>query len=1242
MKVQLGNDYYHMEQEQTKQSLAFMQRSVAFLKRLNRMEVFSALVLTQPSFGGYIGIECSSFYSTVHIRTDEHMDEMAALRENLENRTVDNVYETEYEGTEQMHVIFDDVGQMYPKTQHCIYMAPTKWSVNDSHIEYYWQENHMFVYVPIYWEKTFGELFYCSERTFQFDNLVEVCMIVRNGGQLLEEMLVHNREFIDHWTIVDTGSTDDTVQRIENTLIGKQSGKLFFCDFENFEQARNVALDLCEKHCTYTMVLDDSYFIHGDIRSTLSRLREEEQTSCYSVQVERSDIHFMSTILFRTMYNFRFKGALKERLDYEQKPMALIPGDEFFIEDKIDSESIKRTRDRQIDFEIPQLLKRFEQNPNDEKIIYQLGETYLGLGQWEEALQFYKKRLTIIYRGELLERWNAAFEMGRIYQNHYAKEDSNLFLSLYDNAEQIDPSRPESSYMKGIFYYQNQQMEEAFYEFKKAFDIGIPGPFFFKSTMYYFFIPHYVFHLAIRFEDGDYASRAMGRLEENKVMIQRWEFEKHLDFPFGFFQDLSVVFDQWSHGTSFVNRPDKPIICFVAPFGWNTWSGSQLKENGVGGSETFVAQLAETMQNGGDYSVHVFCECKESEEYNFVSYHPLSEWTTFAKKNYIKYCVVNRSIKHVSLATILPQVENVYLMLHDFAEDLNDLVDHFKLKSVFCVSKELLQYASSVISFSNKLEVFEPGVPVHLLEGGEAVPWRFHYSSTANRGLRILLHMWPRIVEMNAKATLHIYSDLDNPWANAIDGENIAWIQDRKNELENTYGVVFHSFVGKDEIYRAWQSADIWLYPCVFAETFCITALEAAASNTLVICPGTAGLATSVGDRGIVISGDPNTILWQEEAFHVLGLLFSGKVNDKQLRKRNNFWAKTMDWRNREKIWKTRLERDYVEYRNVRTMVNSNSSDVFQSLLHVTKRHTSILIISDSKGILTEYFCRHLPESSITVVNDNNAEEEQSFEVNVKNFKNFKVVRNNYLNTIIYMIKQNQKFDIIYLNRLPKQNVLLNNVVFLLQTSGVLLVEKMKNVVYGDNSILQRHFENQEFVIFSKSYVTQSLWKPDEEFMFSRDIGWEKIMQKYLSSAKRAIEIGVGSSSIFCYKFDKTLTSYMWDTPFVESFENYAKEKGYCPRIELGPPIKISEPCFLIINNMELAESIEDYATIDKILIRNNVSSFQQKLTWETKLMENGFHLIESFHGEHPICPFRHVEYWEKATTLGDQNILFS
>ena len=52
----------------------------------------------------------------------------------------------------------------------------------------------------------------------QKNNLLELVMIVKNSGDILKDCLSINKKYIDHWTILDTGSSDNTVSNIKEEL----------------------------------------------------------------------------------------------------------------------------------------------------------------------------------------------------------------------------------------------------------------------------------------------------------------------------------------------------------------------------------------------------------------------------------------------------------------------------------------------------------------------------------------------------------------------------------------------------------------------------------------------------------------------------------------------------------------------------------------------------------------------------------------------------------------------------------------------------------------------------------------------------------------------------------------------------------------------------------------------------------------------------------------------------------------
>ena len=108
----------------------------------------------------------------------------------------------------------------------------------------------------------------------------------------------------------------------------------------------------------------------------------------------------------------------------------------------------------------------------------------------------------------------------------------------------------------------------------------------------------------------------------------------------------------------------------------------------------------------------------------------------------------------------------------------------------------------------------------------------------------------------------------------------------------------------------AWLTADIWFYPCTFAETFCLTALEAALTKTFAITSNLAALNNTVHNRGILIPGDPTTESWQNAALTAVlsHMTSSFSQKKKELVEQNYQWAKQMSWKNQA----TRLLNEYL------------------------------------------------------------------------------------------------------------------------------------------------------------------------------------------------------------------------------------------------------------------------------------------------------------------------------------------
>ena len=87
--------------------------------------------------------------------------------------------------------------------------------------------------------------------------IIALCMIVKNESKVIERALNSVKSFVDRYFICDTGSTDDTVEVIENYFSKHNlEGEVHSSPWVDFSHNRQEAFDLAKGKCDYIMTLD--------------------------------------------------------------------------------------------------------------------------------------------------------------------------------------------------------------------------------------------------------------------------------------------------------------------------------------------------------------------------------------------------------------------------------------------------------------------------------------------------------------------------------------------------------------------------------------------------------------------------------------------------------------------------------------------------------------------------------------------------------------------------------------------------------------------------------------------------------------------------------------------------------------------------------------------------------------------------------------------------------------------------
>lgn len=905
--------------------LGFHERQVSLLNEVRKIFPIRSTVdlyVNQPSHGGFIPIECAPHFTNVFVSSDPLHDAniLANCKEHVPGQNV-TIIEHNTTGKEGWYQIVCDKNNTITVTtsEDAHDVGLVKYELNNLSTEWTPQPT-LFLYVSSELKEVFENHFrtYISSHFhLTYDNLVMLCVMVKNGGEQFESMLRENMDKFDRWTILDTGSTDGTQETVRRMLEGVKPGNLYEEPFVNFRESRNRCLDLAGQECKYMVMLDDTYVLQGDLKKFLNVVRGDQYHTSFTLFIKSGDSEYGSNRITKSYVGLRYKFRIHEVMEEKENVNVVIPKESCWINDRRFEYMEDRTHAR-LERDLKFLFEEVEEDPQNPRSYYYLGQTYKLMKDHVKAFEYYRKRGTFRNSGFLQERVDALFEAARI-ANFELKLEWPIVEKLYLEAWQLDDSRPESLYFIGIHYFLASNYRVAYEYFLRGFRIGFPEhcQYSLKPTLSFHFLPKFLTRAAYFVEEYRIAQEsALFFLSHNAPDADAYE-------EMSSFCRICAKLNEYSGQKEVVKSERvKPLFVFVADGGFNEWSGSSIQTIGVGGSETYIIEMARYIFQQGEYDVIVFCKCGITssgggifETFEGVEYRPISTFPKFINEHYVKHCMISRFTEYVPLATN-GYTENVYIVLHDLGPSVNIIPMSHKLKQIFCLTEWHATHFTAMFPMFKDITVpFYYGIDnTKFTQSNPKQPFTFIYSSFPNRGLLQVLEMWPAIHTLQPLASLHIYSDVYGKWVNEVEPEMMKKVRELLDQYAScgTYTIRYHGWVDKKTLADAWLSADVWLYPCTFKETFCLTALEAAATHTLVFTNDLAALQNTVSDRGVVVKGDPTggDGVWQQKMLKEIGKYLSDPENERYitLRRRNWEWASQLTWKNQA----DKLVREYI------------------------------------------------------------------------------------------------------------------------------------------------------------------------------------------------------------------------------------------------------------------------------------------------------------------------------------------
>ena len=283
-------------------------------------------------------------------------------------------------------------------------------------------------------------------------------MIVKNESKIIRRLLESVASIIDAYCICDTGSTDNTVELIEDFFTSKGiPGKIPREPFRDFAHNRSFALKQCESMpVDYILLLDADMIFQLGTGVSPEDFKRGLTHDAYHMFQGTDTFYYKNARLVRNRIGASYWGVTHEYLKTpDGTKYGLIDKPRAFINDVGDGGSKADKFERDIRL----LLKGLEDNPNNDRYTFYLANSYRDHGDHDLAIDYYKKRIEI--GGWQEEVWHSYYSIGKCYK---AKGDMLNAVHWLMEAYQYFPKRIENLY-EIISYYRQIGKNQIAYMF---------------------------------------------------------------------------------------------------------------------------------------------------------------------------------------------------------------------------------------------------------------------------------------------------------------------------------------------------------------------------------------------------------------------------------------------------------------------------------------------------------------------------------------------------------------------------------------------------------------------------------------------------------------------------------------------------------------------------------------------------------------------------------------------------------
>jgi glycosyltransferase involved in cell wall biosynthesis len=614
-------------------------------------------------------------------------------------------------------------------------------------------------------------------------------MIVKDEAPVIRRCLDSVKPFVDHWVVVDTGSTDATRDIIRDHM-RDVPGDLYERPWQNFAHNRSEALELSRPHADYILIIDADDVLSYCDGFQLPQLTDD----AFKIDIDDSGTVYQRTQMICSHLPWRYEGVLHEYLTCDE---ASETGHLTGIRMRRNHDGARR-KDPQTyrrDAAVLEAALASQISPFlNSRYRFYLAQSYRDCGDKEKALESYLLRAELGFWQE--EVFFSLYSAARLKEQLGHPEQD--VIDAYLRAADVLLTRAEALHGASRFCRHKGRSEEGYQIAKRGLGIAKPSDALFLEPSIY--ETSLLDELAV---NAYWAGRYVECMDACDQLLnggklpeaERDRVLKNRAFALGKLGEAAAS-----------SAPENSIPTQVETL-IHKEEAAWSPKIPTAGTELIVAALREQMGERLDrINLRV-----NHPGHDKTDKRPRVVWMHHdANQIWVQWCKDKDLVATVTCF--------VFVSYWQRERYLNE----FGLPPQRCF---VLRHALHLSADRRRWET----KPI----------WRCAYTSTPFRGLSVLLDAWQNLAPTNAE--LHIWSSMK------LYLEDDAPYQHLYDRAKSMPGVIYHGIAPNPQLRAALRTMDFFVYPCTFPETACLAVIEAMTAGCRIIIPSLGALPETTG-----------------------------------------------------------------------------------------------------------------------------------------------------------------------------------------------------------------------------------------------------------------------------------------------------------------------------------------------------------------------------------------------------------